>query len=333
MARNKRKKIKDREHMKAVRKDAKRRWRNKKAQEKALKNAAALKPAGLINVQKAKDHHLAINQARERKKEKPAQPKKRDESSVVKEIDPVEIVRSEKSIGCGTFGVCYLAYYRSILVAVKEFRMNSNESRSDVKRDLLREARMVNHLGDHRNLPLLFGAVIKGEQLMLITQFHGEKGKSVTLSMAIKKKKLEKSEWLGITKGLCEGLSHVHTRQILHNDLKSNNVVVEKRNDMWNPVIIDFGKARFISDPKPRMALTASSQTSYKKRYPHIAPEIVAGSRRQSIQSDIFSLGRIVLSILDLLPTATAMSLRIAKRAILHNPAKRPSIEEIIAVL
>ena len=79
---------------------------------------------------------------------------------------------------------------------------------------------------------------------MLITQFHGEDLRSVTLSMAIKKKKLEKSEWLDIIKGVCEGLHHVHTRQILHNDLKSNNVVVEKRNDMWNPVIIDFGKAR-----------------------------------------------------------------------------------------
>ena len=153
----------------------------------------------------------------------------------------------------------------------------------------------------------------------------------MTLSVAIEKKKLEKSEWLDIAKGVCEGLSHVQTRQILHNDLKSNNVVVEKRKDIWNPVIIDFGKARFIHDLKPLMSLTASSHKSYKKRYPHIAPEIVAGSGRQSIH--IFSLGRIVLSILDLLPTATAMSLRIAKRAILDNPAKRPSIEEIIAVL
>jgi len=117
-------------------------------------------------------------------------------------------------------------------------------------------------------------------------------------------------------------VSHVHTHQILHNYLKSNNVVVN----------IDVGKARFIADPKPRMSLTASSQKSYKKYYPHIAPEIVAGSGRQSIQSDIFSLGRIVVSILDLLPTATAMSLRIAKRAILslnHTVFKSASALEL----
>lgn len=99
------------------------------------------------------------------------------------------------------------------------------------------------------------------------------------------------------------------TCQILHNDLKSNNVVVEKRNDTWNPVIIGFETAHFISDPKPWMSLTASSQESYNCHYPHITLEIiVAGSGQQSIQSDVFSLGRIVLSILALLPTATAKS-------------------------
>ena len=86
-------------------------------------------------------------------------------------------------------------------------------------------------------------------------------------------------------------------------------MVVEKRNDTWNPVIIGFETAHFISDPKPWMSLTASSQESYNCHYPHITLEIiVAGSGQQSIQSDVFSLGRIVLSILALLPTATAKS-------------------------
>ena len=57
--------------------------------------------------------------------------------------------------------------------------------KGEVKRELHQEARMVNHLGDHQDLPLLFGTVIKGEQLMVVTQFSGEKGKSVNLSIAI----------------------------------------------------------------------------------------------------------------------------------------------------
>ena len=91
---------------------------------------------------------------------------------------PFQVPVNSKMIGVGHCGV-------GVVMAARDI--------------ILHKARMVNRLGDHRNLPLLFGAVTKGEQLMLITQFHGEKGKSVTLSMEIKKKKLEKSEWLDIT--------------------------------------------------------------------------------------------------------------------------------------
>ena len=128
MARNKRKKIKDKDNMKTVRKGAKRRWRNNKGQEKALKNAAALKPVGLINDQKPKDD-LDIKQPCEHRREKPACSKHWDKSSDVKEINLVDIVCPEKSPGRGTFSICYHAYYRSVLVAVMEFRMSSNKSR------------------------------------------------------------------------------------------------------------------------------------------------------------------------------------------------------------
>ena len=167
---------------------------------------------------------------------------------------------------------------------------------------------MVNHLGDHRNLPLLFGVVVKGEQLMLITQFHGEDLRSVTLSMAIKRA------------SSCPHASNLTQRlKIQQRGGREAKWHVERGDYRL------FGKARFISDPKPRVSLMASGQQSFKRRYPHIAPEIVVGSSRQSVQSDVFSLGRIVLSILDLLPTATAMSLRIAKRAILDNPRSKNS--------
>ena len=99
--------------MKTVRKDVKRRWRNNKGQEKALKNAEALKPAGLINDQKPKDD-LDIKQPSEHRREKPACSKHWDKSSDVKEINLVDIVCTEKSLGCGTFSICYHAYYSSI---------------------------------------------------------------------------------------------------------------------------------------------------------------------------------------------------------------------------
>ena len=63
------------------------------------------------------------------------------------------------------------------------------------------------------------------------------------------------------------------------------------------------------------MTLSESSQESYKKKYPHIAVGIVCGKGRQSMASDIFSVGKIALSVLDLLPTATSLSLKVFKKS------------------
>ena len=57
-----------------------------------------------------------------------------------------------------------------------------------------------------------------------------------------------------------EALKHCHNVGVLHNGLKSNNVVLERRNQQWNPVIIDFGKAQFVSLPKPLMSLSEALQ-------------------------------------------------------------------------
>lgn len=253
----------------------------------------------------------------------------------IKEIDPSEIVRSEKSLGQGTFGMCYLAHYREILVAVKEFKLKKSWSLAQMKREVFHEARMICHLGDHRGLPLLFGVVTETVPLRLVTQFHGMKRQNITLRKGLKhlKDKLDKPCWLDILKNIIKALDHVHNVSVLHNDLKSDNVLLEKRQEKWNPVIIDFRKARFISKPKPLMSLPSSAQDRYRKLYPHIATEIVQGTGQQSVASDVFSLGKMALAILDLLPTATANSLHSVRRATSDDPAKRPSLKEMLAAL
>ena len=130
----------------------------------------------------------------------------------------------------------------------------------------------------------------------------------------------DKPHWLRILRGIIKALSHVHSKHIFHNDLKSNNVLLEKHGKDFNPVIIDFGKACFISILKAWMSLSASAQEEYWHSYHHIAPEIVRGEGQQSVQSDVFSVGRIALAVLDLLPTAAVLSLK----------AKRPSLEELL---
>ena len=162
----------------------------------------------------------------------------------LKEIDPCLIVRPETFLGCGSFGNCYLAHYRDILVVIKEFKAEKI-SRDNMKEEVRQEAKKISHLEDHHRVLLLFGIVIKSEPLRLITTFHSRKDKCVTLYNLIKKKKLDKPTWLGILKDTIEALNNKHSGGILHNNLKSDSVVMEQRKQEWNPVIIDFRKAHF----------------------------------------------------------------------------------------
>ena len=81
------------------------------------------------------------------------------------------------------------------------------------------------------------------------------------------------------------------------------------------------------------MSLAKVKQEEYRKRYPHIAPEIVNGSGTQSYASDIYSLSKIVLAVLDLLPTATSRSPRVAKSALCKEPEICPLLKDMLASL
>lgn len=77
---------------------------------------------------------------------------------------------------------------------------------------------------------------------------------------------------------------------------------------------------RFVTNPKPLMSMPSSEQEKYRHSYPHM---------QQSVASDVFSLGSTAMDILNLLPTATALSLNAAKKAICDDPANHPSLNEL----
>ena len=73
---------------------------------------------------------------------------------------------------------------------------------------------------------------MKSEPLRLITNFHGQKQRSLTLSRAIRKKYfLDKPGWLCVLRKLIGALVHIHSCGVLHNDLEAN-IVLEKRDNM-----------------------------------------------------------------------------------------------------
>ena len=102
---------------------------------------------------------------------------------------------SNEPIGSGKFGVAFLAEYRGIKTAVKEMKKQNDSPKETerCRREVLYEAQILKSLGDHPNLPLLFGACTTIEPFCLVFQFHGIGEKSTTLHEALKKRLLKRN--------------------------------------------------------------------------------------------------------------------------------------------
>ena len=87
---------------------------------------------------------------------------------------------------------------------------------------------------------------------------------------------------------------------IIHNDLKSDNVLVTDSFESTSSiqiVIVDFGKATE-RDSGRKHNLSETQKEDYKQRYPHMAPEVIDGMNEMPL-SDIFAAGSIFLAIYD----------------------------------
>ena len=174
---------------------------------------------------------------------------------------------SNTPTGRGSYGACYLAEYRGIQVVVKEMLEGKSVDAERRKRKVLREAEVIDNLGDHSGLPFLFGVLIEKEPYCLVLQFHGVEGQSLTLLDATNSNLLSMKEFYDIFVRICSVLEHIHSKGYLHNDNKGNNIILERDGDSYSPYVIDFGKSERITSLK--------AHRRHTKNY--LAPEVCDG--------------------------------------------------------
>ena len=289
----------------------------------------------------------SLQQEREKKQKKrerqilvPAVgPKASIDSPDLKELARENLTRKSgaRSIGSGTFGNCYLGKYRGISVVIKEYKDLSNsrnnshhDSLSRLQMEAKHEARVLRKLGDHPGIPLLFGVSLKEVPVSIVLKFHGDDEESLTVFKAAKNEKVsEQKEWNRILHDTANALEHIHGCGFAHNDLKANNVVLEKRQDKClHPVIIDFGKSVAFSKAKNPVPKPSYLKDQYKNSY--IAPELIDGTGKPSINSDVYSLAFMIKSFYGILKFK---SIGIVKDGLSTVAAKRPSVSEVKAAL
>ncbi|MGB9677972.1 MAG: serine/threonine-protein kinase, partial [Candidatus Ratteibacteria bacterium] len=118
-----------------------------------------------------------------------------------------------------------------------------------------------------------------------------------------------------------EGIKYIHSKKVLHNDIKPENIIVG--NNLKDVKIIDFGYAERIGFLKRRTNLTGGTE-----RY--IAPE-----RKKGIidfKSDIYSYGVMIEEYLTFYVFYEKIY-PVISLALSDNPAKRPSLDKIIETL
>lgn len=106
----------------------------------------------------------------------------------------------------------------------------------------------------HANLPWLYGIILSPRTI--IQSYHSIEGKAFTVHKALYHSsavvgKLSPNNWKTILLGVASAVQYIHSKEILHNDIKSDNIVLESHNShSFRSILIDFGKGCFFSDAR-----------------------------------------------------------------------------------
>lgn len=97
---------------------------------------------------------------------------------------------------------------------------------------------------------------------------------------------------------ICLAIEHAHQKGIIHRDLKPSNILVTKRDDQPNPVVIDFGIAKHL---EPGLGYTTDETGTgvFLGSLDYMAPEQAErGTTDVDTRSDVYSLGAVLYELL-----------------------------------
>jgi serine/threonine-protein kinase len=192
-------------------------------------------------------------------------------------------------IGMGGMGVIYKAIQESLnrVVALKVLppQFCNNE---EIAQRFEIEAKAISML-QHQNIVNIYEYGCEGGFRYFAMQFvDGE-----NLSSIIRRKKtLPVQEIIDFSKQICRGLRYAHAQNIIHRDIKSGNILIDKENVVR---LSDFGIAKIFSLGGLTMTGVAVGTPEY------MSPEQAEGNAVDA-QADIYSLGVVMYEMLTKKP-------------------------------
>eukprot|EP01116_Phalansterium_solitarium_P019052 TRINITY_DN5218_c0_g1_i2.p1 TRINITY_DN5218_c0_g1~~TRINITY_DN5218_c0_g1_i2.p1 ORF type:complete len:682 (+),score=105.15 TRINITY_DN5218_c0_g1_i2:175-2220(+) len=187
---------------------------------------------------------------------------------------------NHERIGSGTFGSVYKCRSRidgwdyAVKISKKKFR---GASQRDAK---LKEVYALAALGTHRNIVRYYDAWIEAEQLYIKTEFCA--GGSVEQQF-MRGVEFTEEHLCELLRQVVSGLSHIHSKNLVHLDLKPENIFITSSSDYK---IGDFGLISLADAAKDfEEGLGEEGDSRY------LPPELLAEQGIQLPKADVFSLG------------------------------------------
>ncbi|MGB8656984.1 MAG: protein kinase [Candidatus Zixiibacteriota bacterium] len=189
-----------------------------------------------------------------------------------------------EKLGEGGRGVVYKAQDIQLqrLVALKFLPPHIADSPEEKAR-FIHEAQSASAL-NHPNVTTIYGIEESPQGLFIVMEYCEGK----TLKQIIEKDTLSIKKVLDVGIQICEGLTAVHKKEIVHRDIKSDNIMVTKEGQVK---IMDFGLAKL----KGATKLTQTGSTLGTAAY--MSPEQAQGEEVDQ-RSDIFSFGVVLYELL-----------------------------------
>ncbi|XP_078432612.1 RAF-like serine/threonine-protein kinase 24 [Wolffia australiana] len=206
-----------------------------------------------------------------------------------------EDLEEMRELGSGTFGTVYHGKWRGTDVAIKRIKKSCFTGRSSeqerLTEDFWREAEILSKL-HHPNVVAFYGVVENGPGATLATVTEYMVNGSLRHVLLRNNRYLDHRKRLIIAMDAAIGMEYLHSKSIVHFDLKCDNLLVNLK-DPQRPIckVGDFGLSKI-----KRNTLVSGG---VRGTLPWMAPELLNGSSNKvSEKVDVFSFGIVMWEIL-----------------------------------